>query len=192
MLRETQEVISHSSHRLAAPVARGDHSRGPADAPVTLVEYADFDCPDCARAHPVIEEALEKAGGRVRFVFRHFPIVTHHPNSMNAAEAAEAAFAQGDEEMFWRMHDRLYRRGDKLGEHDLTHHAVVLGLEIYRFQSELDTRMHESRVRQDIQSGLDSGVRGTPTFFINGTRYVGPAEAEALLEAIAAAEKVVG
>jgi protein-disulfide isomerase len=178
----------HTAHGLAAPAARADHSRGPADAPVTLVEYADFDCPDCARAYPVIEEVLRKAGGRVRLLFRHFPIVANHPNSMNAAEAAEAAFAQGGEEMFWRMHDRLYRRGDKLGEHDLTHHAVVLGLEVYRFQSELDTRKHEGRVRQDIQSGQESGVKGTPTFFINGTRYAGPAQAEALLAAITAAE----
>ena len=76
----------------------------------------------------------------MRFIFRHFPVVATHPHSMNAAEAAEAAAAQGGEEMFWRMHDRLYHRGDRLGEADLTHHAVLLGLEVYRFQSELDTR----------------------------------------------------
>ena len=87
MLSETSRPVL----RLAAPVVRADHSRGPADAPVTLVEYADFDCPDFARAHPVVEEVLEGAGGTVRFVFRHFPIIANHPNSMNAAEAAEAA-----------------------------------------------------------------------------------------------------
>ena len=85
------------------------------------------------------------------------------------------------------MHDRLYRRGDKLGEHDLTHHAVILGLEIYRFQSELDSRTHDSRVRRDIDSGTTSGVKGTPTFFINGARYNGPAQADQLLAAVAAA-----
>ena len=173
--------ILNEDIRLEVPVSERDHVRGPENAPVTLVEYGDYECPFCARAHPVVQEALARAGGRLRFVFRHFPLDSVHPNARLAAEAAEAAAAQG---MFWEYHDLLYANQDRLSFDDLAGHAARLGLDAGRFEDDLRSRRHEGRVSEDRAAGEESGVGGTPTFYLDGARYRGALDADSLLAAI--------
>ncbi|MFC4986260.1 formate/nitrite transporter family protein [Saliphagus infecundisoli] len=175
---------------LTLPAGERDHSRGPADAPVTLVQYGDFECPHCGDIYPVIRRIQNRVGTRLRLIFRHFPLTQQHPHAQQAAEAAEAAGAQGDAE-FWRMHDRLYEHQNALTDEDLEEHAEVLGLDTGRFVQELNEGVHEDRVDEDRLSGARSGVNGTPTLFINGERYDGPLEFESLLTAIAEAGDLV-
>jgi diadenylate cyclase len=167
--------------RLDPPVGDGDHALGPATAAVTLVEYGDYECPYCGRMHPVVKELRERVGDRLRFVFRHFPLDSVHPNARRAAEAAEAAASQGH---FWEMHDLLYENQDDLGDEALRRYATRLGLDPARFEEDLEERAHAPRVREDRFGGERSGVEGTPTFFVNGVRYGGPRDLEALLEAV--------
>jgi diadenylate cyclase len=167
--------------RLDPPVGEGDHTLGPATAAVTLVEYGDYECPYCGRMHPVVKELRERLGDRLRFVFRHFPLDSVHPNARRAAEAAEAAASQG---RFWEMHDLLYENQDDLGEEALRRYATRLGLDPAHFEEDLEERAHAPRVREDRFGGERSGVEGTPTFFVNGVRYEGPRDLEALLEAV--------
>ena len=167
---------------LIEPVSKErDHILGRPDAPVTLVEYGDYQCPYCGAAHPIVKAALERMGDRVRFVFRHFPITRSHPRAEQAAEAAEAAAAQG---RFWPMHDLLFENQQRLGDADLRDHAERLGLDVAAFERELAEHTHAERVREDFASGLDSGVNGTPTFFINGTRHDGSYELRSLVAAL--------
>jgi Na+/H+ antiporter NhaA len=154
-----------------------DHIRGPVDAPMTLVEFADFECPFCGRATGVVQELRERFGDRLRYVVRHLPLTDVHPNAELAAEAAEAAGAQG---RFWEMHDRLFRHQDRLGPDDLVEHARALGLDLERFVQELDDRVHSPRVREDVASAEASRVSGTPTFFIGSRRHEGRYDAETL------------
>jgi len=156
--------------RLAAPVAETDHVSGPDDAPVTLVEYGDFECPACGAAYPIVELVRRQMGARLRFVFRHFPLTQMHPHALHAAEAAEAAGAQGK---FWQMHAMLFEHQDALEDPDLVGYAKALHLDVKRFTTELSSEMHLPRIRKDTQSGIRSGVNGTPTFFINGVRFDG-------------------
>src|SRR5688572_24984215 len=172
--------------QLAIPVTERDHAQGPADAPVTLVEYGDYECPYCGKAYPIVKKIQERMGDRLRFVFRNFPLNTIHAHAGVAAQAAESAGAQGK---FWEMHDLLYENQDKLADADLSQYALRLGLEIYRFQSDLSGEVFASRVRDDFRGGIRSGVNGTPTFFINGKRYDGPLELEPLLAAVEEAAK---
>ena len=167
--------------RLAIPVGDRDHVRGPSTAPVTMVEYGDFECPYCGQAHTVIEALRERLGPRMRFVFRHFPLATVHPHAERAAEAAEAAGAQG---RFWEMHDMLYENQEALDDEDLVEYAAALGLDPSRLLGELDGHAHAARVHEDFLSGARSGVNGTPTFFINGQRHDGAYDFDSLLEAI--------
>lgn len=167
--------------RLQVPVGERDHIRGLASAPVTLVEYGDFQCPFCGRAHPVVKALTRQLGDRVRFCFRHFPLTTIHPLAQQAAEAAEAAGAQG---RFWEMHDLLFERQEGLGGVFLVQYAASLDLDRERFQRELASHEHAPRVREDFMGGVRSGVNGTPTFFLNGVRYDGPHELDAMLEAV--------
>jgi protein-disulfide isomerase len=167
--------------RLAVPVTELDHIRGPATAPVTLVEYGDYECPYCGRAHVVVEEVRRIAGDTLRFVFRNFPLSQIHPHALLAAEAAEAAGAQGS---FWEMHDRLFEHQDRLSERDLILHAEALGLDVTRFAAELLEHVHAPRVREDFLGGVRSGVNGTPTFFVNGVRHDGGYDLETLLASI--------
>ncbi|MGH2948535.1 MAG: Na+/H+ antiporter NhaA, partial [Solirubrobacteraceae bacterium] len=156
---------------LDAPVdpAR-DHIAGPVDAPLTLVEYGDFECPFCGRATGAVEALRERFGDDLRYVFRHLPLADVHPLSEMAGEAAEAAAAQG---AFWAMHDRLFAHQDRLEPADLLEHAAELGLDVERFSRDLGTRAHAARVRADVASAEASGAEGTPTFFVNGRRQVG-------------------
>jgi len=169
---------------LTPPVSEADHRSGPDDAPVTLVEYGDFECPSCGAAYPYVERVRKKMGSRLRFVFRHFPLTQMHPHAMHAAEAAEAAGAQGK---FWQMHGMLFEHQDALEDADLVRYAKALHLDDKRFASELASEAHGERIREHIGSGIRSGVNGTPTFFINGVRYDGSWEASDLLAALEAA-----
>lgn len=169
---------------LAVPVSDRDHVKGPIAAPVTIVEYGDYECPFCGAAHLVLKELENRVGSRVRFVFRHFPLTRIHPHAQHAAEAAEAAGAQG---RFWAMHDTLFEHQRALDDAHLLSYAAALGLDVERFARELSAHVYAPRVREDFMSGVRSGVNGTPTFFINGRRHDGTFELESLLAAIAAA-----
>jgi DNA integrity scanning protein DisA with diadenylate cyclase activity len=175
---------------LDPPVGDQDHALGPATAPVTLVEYGDYECPYCGRMHPVVRELRERLGDRLRFVFRHFPLDSVHPHARRAAEAAEAAAAQG---RFWEMHDLLYENRENLDDESLGRYADELGLDVARFEDDLSERRHAPRVREDRFGGERSGVEGTPTFFVNGMRYEGSLELQALLAAVedAASDRAV-
>lgn len=164
--------------RLQRAVDPRDWARGPASAPVTLLEYADFQCPFCRRAFFELERLRRGLGDRIRFVFRHFPLSQMHPYATQAAEAAEAAGAQGK---FWEMHDALFTHQDALGREALRAHARSLRLDVDRFTRELDEHRYLPKVRRDFRDGVRSGVNGTPTMFINGARWDGPYTAEALL-----------
>src|SRR5205809_5184769 len=167
---------------LALPVTEGrDHIQGTADAAVTLVEYGDYQCPYCGAAYPIVKEVQARMGERLRFVFRNFPITTSHPHAEQAAEAAEAAAAQG---RFWQMHDLLYENQQRLGDEDLRAYAEEAGLAVERFDRELAEHVHAARVREDFMSGVRSGVNGTPTFYINGARHDDSYDLETMLAAL--------
>ena len=159
-----------SGGTLTPPVGPSDHAAGPADAPVTLVEYGDFECPYCGQAYPIVKALQERLGQQLRVVFRHFPLSESHPHAEHAAEAAEAA---GVQERFWEMHDALYENQDALSDEALLGYAAELGLDATRVARELEGGMWAERVRTDFRGGVRSGVNGTPTFFINGERYDG-------------------
>ena len=169
---------------LMPPVDEHDHVQGPADAPVTLVEYGDFECPYCAAAHLIVKKVQEAMADQLRFVFRHFPLTQIHAHAEGAAEASEAAAAQGQ---FWEMHDVLYENQQALDPLHLLGYAEEMGLDTQRFVRELEERVHQPRVRKDFMSGVRSGVNGTPAFFINGIRYDGSWELVPLLEALESA-----
>jgi protein-disulfide isomerase len=169
-----------SPPRLTVPVGRRDHVVGPATAPITIVEYGDYECPFCGAAHPVVK-ALEKAlDDNLRFAYRHFPLSQIHPHSFQAAEAAEAAGAQ---DRFWEMHDMLFEHQSRLGTQDLLAYASALGLKLESFAEDLSEHRHAPRVREDFLSGVRSGVNGTPTFFVNGVRHDGGYDLASMLEA---------
>ena len=166
---------------LAVPVDPGrDHLRGPAEAPVTLLEYGDFECPYCGRAEPVMRELLADFGD-VRYVWRHLPLSDVHPNAQIAAEAAEAAAAQG---AFWEMHDLLLDHQGDLRPRDLRAYAERLGLDLERFADEVRGSAHTAHIEDDVDSADASGVTGTPTFFINDRRHDGAYDIETLSAAV--------
>lgn len=160
-----------SPGRLTPPVSDADHVVGRADAPVTLVEYGDFECPSCGMAYPVVRSIQRRMGRQLRFVFRPFPLTQSHPHAEHAAEAAESASAQG---AFWEMHDMLFQNQDRLEDADLLRYADRLGLDAERVARELEEGTYGASVRASFRSGVRSGVNGTPTFFINGVRHDGP------------------
>ena len=159
---------------LTVPVGSDDHLLGPAEAPVTLVEYGDYECPNCMASYPVIERLREEMGDQLRFVFRHFPLTSVHPRASVAAQAAEAAGAQGK---FWPMHRLLYESRGGLDEQDLDRMAMRLNLEVYRFHNDLTTARWARRIERHVDGGKRSGVTLTPTFFVNGRRVIGREEA---------------
>jgi Na+/H+ antiporter NhaA len=169
---------------LAEPVDPDvDHVRGPHDAPVTLVEYGDFECPYCGRAEPVVRELLAEIGD-LRYVWRQLPLTDVHPHAQLAAEAAEAA---GEQDAFWELHALLFAHQDALAAADLLRYAEQLGLDRDRFKRELRERTFSGRVARDVESADLSGVSGTPTFFVNGRRHHGAYDLEALTAAVKAA-----
>jgi protein-disulfide isomerase len=167
--------------RLVLPVAERDHIQGPVDAPCTLVEYGDYQCPYCGQAYWIVKEVQRRLGRRLRMAYRHFPLAEIHPYAPLAAEAAEEAGARG---RFWQMHATLFENQDALGEADLLRYAGALGLDMPRFVAALAEHTHEARVKEDFMTGVRSGVNGTPTFFINGHRHDGPWDAETLSDAL--------
>jgi protein-disulfide isomerase len=168
--------------QLAAPVdpAR-DHIRGPVDAPITVIEYGDFECPFCGAASSVARELRERYGDRLRYVFRHLPLADVHPRAELAAEAAEAAGAQG---RFWEMHDLLFRHQDELEIEDLIGYAGSVGIDVERFTRDLTESRYGGRVREDVASAEASGARATPTFFVGERRHSGPWDTESLVRVI--------
>jgi Na+/H+ antiporter NhaA len=161
-----------------------DHIRGALDAPVTLLEYGDYECPYCVDAVPVINELLERLGDELRYVWRHLPLSDVHPSAQLAAEASEAAAAQGH---YWEMHDRLLADSSELSAAEIHALAKELGLDVDRFESDLHHRRHAARVAADVRSADASDVTGTPTFFVNGRRHEGVYNVEVLTREIQAA-----
>jgi protein-disulfide isomerase len=174
-------MVSRRLAKLTLPVGPRDHIQGSPAAAVTLVEYGDFECPYCGAAYPIVRQIQQNLGEQLCFVFRHFPLTQIHPHAERAAEAAEAAGAQGH---FWEMHDLLFENQQSLDDHNLLRLAKVLKLDIERFAHELVEGTYLERVREDFMSGVRSGVNGTPTFFINGVRHDGPWDMQSLLTRI--------
>jgi NhaA family Na+:H+ antiporter len=179
-------MATADSPTLKPPVGDRDHIQGPADAAVTLVEYGDYECPHCRQVAPIVEQLQDRFGDRLRYVFRHFPITSAHPNAQLAAEAAEAAAAQGK---FWEMHDRIFEHTGPLDKQQLVSFAQELDLDVERFERELDEHVYADRVREDFMSGVRSGANGTPAFFLNRVRYDGPWDLDSLIAEI---EKPLG
>jgi protein-disulfide isomerase len=168
--------------KLTQPVSARDHSKGPADAPVTLVEYGDYQCPYCGAAYPVVKRLQKRLGKKLRFVFRNFPVTQAHPYAMIAAETAEAAALQGK---FWEMHNLLFEKQSSLTPDIIPRWAKKIGLDLDKFGNDIKKGgVVEKRIRVDRQTGIRSGVNGTPTFYINGKRYDGPSDYDSLLEAL--------
>jgi protein-disulfide isomerase len=169
---------------LTPPLSAEDHVDGPSRAPLELVMYGDFQCPYCTAAYPIMRRVRNRLADRLLFAFRHFPLRDVHPDAQRAAEAAEAAAAQG---AFWRMHDQIYESHGALGREDLIGHARELGLDTARIEEELDSSLHAPRVQRDVESGLASGVTGTPAFFVGGRLHAGSFDAASLIAALEAA-----
>jgi protein-disulfide isomerase len=154
---------------LTLPVSSSrDHIQGPQKAPITLLEYGDYECPYCGQAFTIVKLVQDLLGNNLRFVFRNFPLTQIHPHAQHAAEAAECAGAQNK---FWEMHDILYENQQALEDENLLEYAKVLELDMSRFQDDFYNHTFALRVREDFLSGIRSGVNGTPTFYINGMRY---------------------
>ena len=174
-------MSSAATSDLTSPTDAHDHVEGPVDAPVTVVEYADFECLHCARANPILKQLRSEIPDAFRLVFRHFPIVADRPRSAAAARAAVAAGRQG---RFWEMHDRLFEHQAHLHPDAFQLHAEDLGLDLDRFDHDMEDPAVAARIQRDLDSGVASGVRGTPTFFINGVRYGAAWDLDALRKAI--------
>jgi protein-disulfide isomerase len=163
------------------PISNDDHMRGRADAGLVLVEFGDYECPNCQAAYPEVKTVQAELGQQLCFVYRHFPLVEIHPRALAAAEAAEEAGAQG---RFWRMHDLLFQSSPELAFEDLAIYAANIELNLQKFVRSLQTHRHFARIQENMESGLSSGVRGTPIFFINGVRHKGGYDLTSLLEAL--------
>jgi Na+/H+ antiporter NhaA len=187
--RLPDRVATSGEERIAPPIVDladpvdpdRDHIRGSDDAPITLVEYADFECEFCGRAEPVVRELVQAYGADLRYVFRHLPLTDVHEHAELAAEAAEAAGALGK---FWEMHDLLFDHADALKYNHVLDYAAELGLDVDQFADDLESRRFATRVARDVESADGSGVAGTPTFFVNGRRHQGAYDAVALRRAI--------
>jgi len=171
---------------LSEPVGPEDHVQGPDNAPVTLLEYGDYQCSYCGDLYPVLKDVQKQMGKSLRFVFRNFPITSIHPQAFVAAEAAEAAAGQGK---FWQMHDRLYENQFDLSAESIAIYAEQVGLDMERFVREVNDQTYAKRIKHDFQGGVMSGVNGTPSLFINGERYDGDRDVRSIVAALKAASK---
>jgi protein-disulfide isomerase len=171
----------YTSATLTQPVSDQDHVEGPADAPLTLVEYGDYQCPYCGAAYPVVKRLQKKLGKKLRFVFRNFPLTQAHPYALIAAEAAEAAALQGK---FWEMHDLLFEQQTFLEPEMIPLWAKRIGLDLRKFENDIREGVVENRIKEDRHSAIRSGVNGTPTFYMNGIRYDGSPDYYSMLEAL--------
>jgi protein-disulfide isomerase len=180
-----KEGESYEPPNLVVPVDPSrDHIQGDAKALLTLVEYGDYQCPFCGAAYPEVKKVQKELGAKLRFVFRNFPLINVHEFAMDAAETAEAAAAQGK---FWEMHDFLYEHQRTLGDPSVAlGYAKKLGLNTQKFEREISQHVYQKRIKDDFMGGVRSGVNGTPTFYVNGVRHDGPAEADALVNSLTA------
>ena len=192
-------MIGYRQGRLQMPVRYADHTVGPSDAPVTLVEYADFQCPFSFRAHPVVVRLQERFGSDLRFVFRNVPVAEMHRYAVKAAEAAESVEAHQGGSAYWRMHYAIFEHQqdspDALDRPHLLEYAAEAGADPAQVEADLDAATFQERVKSDFLSGARSGVSGTPTFFVNGVRFDGnclnhDAFSDALLAALAEKTRV--
>ncbi|MGH2449240.1 MAG: DsbA family protein [Chloroflexota bacterium] len=174
-------TTSSTDVTLTPLVSSRDHTQGSPDAPYTLLEFGDYECPYCGTAEQPLHQVQQELGDQLQFAFRNFPLTQIHPYALEAAEAAEAAGGQGQ---FWKMHDLLYQNQRHLRHEDLLRYAAELQLDLDRFQRDLTDHTYLGRIQEDVESGERSGVPGTPCFFINGVRYEGPAQAAAMMAAI--------
>jgi peroxiredoxin/protein-disulfide isomerase len=166
---------------LKAPITRNDHINGPANAPITVVEYGDYECPHCGLAYPIVNQLQLSFSGRMRFVYRHFPLTEIHPLAEIAAESAEFAGAAG---LFWDMHAALFENQSRLSIPTIFLIGGELGLPETALRNALETGQYRIKVRNDFMGGVRSGVNGTPTFFINGVRHDGAYDYASLVSAI--------
>lgn len=169
--------------QLTPPVSKKDHIQGNSHAPLTLVEYGDYQCPHCGHAYPIIKQVQKKLGDRLRFVFRNFPMSEAHPDAFKAAVAAEAAALQNH---FWEMHDAIFENQQALSWDDLFAYAKSIGLDMQRFEQDVQKQSLAKKVESDFESGIRSGVNGTPSFYINGEKYEDSWEAADLIENVKA------
>lgn len=160
-------------------VSSSDHIQGNSQAEIELVEYGDYECPYCRRAHYEVKKVQQELGDKLKFVFRNFPLENVHPYALHAATAAEVA-ASFDK--FWEMHDILYNNQESLGDSDLVDYARELGINEKKFETEFPEMKYADKIEADLESGLRSGVNGTPSFFVNGQKYNGDYTADAILE----------
>ncbi|HKP95240.1 MAG TPA: DsbA family protein [Fibrobacteria bacterium] len=168
---------------LKVPTGPSDHAQGPAHAPVELVEYGDYQCPSCGKGYPIVKRVQRSMNGVLRFAFRNFPLTQQHPDALNAAKAAEAAGMQG---RYWQMHDLLFENQEYLDYESLLQYAVELRIDVNRFARDFRSPKVEKKILSDFESGVRSGVNGTPTFFINGFRYDGDWSYYSLMQALQA------
>jgi protein-disulfide isomerase len=158
-----------SKKELTVPVNIGsDHIRGSINAPITIVEYGDYECPYTGMAYPIVRNIMKQFGDQIYFVFRNFPLNDIHPHAQHAAEAAEAAAAQ---DKFWQMHDYLFEHQKALDDSHLFEYAQKVGLDIDRFKKEMSGHIYAPLINESLRNGIDSGVEGTPNFFVNGVLY---------------------
>ncbi len=167
--------------KLKPPIGKQDHVRGHANAPVSLVEYGDFQCPNCGEAFPVVEEIVHELGHGLRFAYRHFPLATAHPLALPAAIASEAAARQ---RKFWPMHHIIFENQQILSAEALWQFAKTIGLDLEQFDIDINDPELEEKVEADFESGVRSGVNGTPTFFINEIRYNGDHDRDSIMAAL--------
>jgi protein-disulfide isomerase len=181
------EMIPLVPKSLLLPVIGRDHIQGHPHAPIKLIEYGDYECPACGGVYPIIKAVQTALGSRMCFAFRNFPLVTMHPYAQHAAEAAEAAGAQGN---FWEMHDLLFENQEALADSDFFNYASILGLDADRLLNEVISDAYLERVREDFRSGARSGVNGTPTLFINGARFDDRLNVNSLLAALKVSDTI--
>jgi protein-disulfide isomerase len=166
---------------LHPPISNKDHTEGNENAVIELVEYGDYQCPYCGAAYPIVKRIQEKLGDKLKFVFRNFPLSNIHPHAMEAAIATESAALQGK---FWQMHDIVFENQNKLNRSSLLKYAKDVELDIDKFTIDITRPELQKKVEEDFESGIRSGVNGTPTFFINGEKYNGSLEEEDMLDFI--------
>ena len=179
----SKETETYEAPKLVVPIDPSrDHVQGDPKAIFTLVEYGDYQCPFCGAAYPEVKEVQKELGTRLRFVFRNFPLTNVHEFAMVAAETAEAAASQGK---FWEMHDFLYEHQRTLGDQSVAlGYAKKIGLDTQKLEREISQHVYQKRIKDDFMGGVRSGVNGTPTFYVNGARHDGPAEAEAIVKSL--------
>jgi protein-disulfide isomerase len=169
VIKSNKKALKRKTKKLITPVNIGtDRIRGSIDAPISIVEYGDYECPYTGMAYPIVKEIMKQFNTKVYFVFRNFPLDDIHPNAQHSAEAAEAAAAQ---DKFWEMHDYLFEHQKALDDSHLLQYAEKLGLDTNKFKNEMSGHTYAPLIKESLKSGIDSGVQGTPTFFVNGNRY---------------------